>query len=94
MELKNMKCTPAEVNAHDPIPSKPAGPQYPYGLRLHLDEETLKKLALEKLPEIGGKLMLQARVEVCEVSEHKSVYGMNRSLGLQITDLGLSAAKE
>lgn len=71
-------------------------PAYPYGLEVRLDKEALEKLGLaDSLPKAGSSMKLQANVDVTNVSESDSANGgKNCSLTLQITDLGLSAAKD
>jgi len=87
-----MKCSEQK---HDVAtqPLKDNGPQYPYGLQVRLDEESIKKLGIQ-LPAVGDKMKLVAVAEVYSVSDHKSVYGQNRAIELQITDMALSSSKE
>ncbi len=88
MELVNLKLSPAEAKEiTTPDPSD--GPKYPYGLRISLDDDTLKKLGLTELPAIDTKLVLTARAEVCSTSDYDSQSGSHRSLDLQITELAL-----
>jgi hypothetical protein len=63
-----------------------AGPDYPYGLQLQLDDETLTKLGLATLPKVGTAKTLIARVEVTSVSVHDDKGTKRRSLSLQITE--------
>lgn len=64
-------------------------PEYPYGLRLQLDEGSLAKLSINDLPEVGATMHLTARVEVVSVSQYEHVDGRNKDVGLQITDMDL-----
>lgn len=91
MKLQNMKLSKEEAQEMMPKTAEaPDAPTYPYGLRLDLNDEVLKKLKLGSLPEIGAKLNLQAVVEVCAMSASDSKEGGKyRSLCLQITDMGL-----
>jgi hypothetical protein len=70
------------------------GPEYPYGLQLNLDDETIEKLGLA-LPEVGKDLALVARVNVTAVSASENTYGgkkeKRRSITLQITEMCLEA---
>jgi len=87
-----MKVTRSEAEQKNVIGPMDA-PEYPWGLKLSLDEEALKKLALGEMPAVGTKLKIEANVEVCDVSQYESKEGgVRRSLSLQITDLGLGAA--
>ncbi|NYT45135.1 hypothetical protein H0A64_09905 [Alcaligenaceae bacterium] len=67
-------------------------PEYPYGLRINLDDDSLKKLGITELPEVGTTMTLQARVEVVSVSQHESDNGKHRDMSLQITDMTLEAS--
>ncbi len=95
MDMKNMKMDKKKEMDNCCIPSSnPDAPAYPYGLQLYLDTETLKKLGITKLPDVGTIMKIEAVADVCGVSQEASVYGENMSLRLQITDLGLSEGKE
>lgn len=65
-------------------------PAYPYGLRVCLNEESLKKLGVSSLPSVGTTMRLEAVVEVCSASENQTAKGSERNLDLQITDMQLS----
>lgn len=70
-------------------------PEYPYGLRITLNDETLKKLFMNQMPEVGSELSMEATVKVVSVSEDPENGGKeNRSVGLQITELGLTKEDE
>lgn len=91
MKMTNMKYSheksSPEVQA---MPAKRE--EYPCGLKLHLSEEDLKKLGIKDLPDVGKKMKLVAMVEICDISKNESkLYGENRSMGLQITDMSLGA---
>lgn len=94
MDLKNMKIEKSEQKTCEP--SMPVSPKdaYPCGLQLYLNDEELKKLGVTELPAVGEKLQVAAVVEVCGVSQDKSIYGEHRSLRLQITDMALGGKKE
>lgn len=93
MELKSMKLSEEdqkEEMSQSPI-KEGDGPEYPYGLRLRIDEDEIEKLGLgEDMPELKTKFRLSAIVEVCSASQNSSVYGDSKVLELQITDMGLS----
>lgn len=65
--------------------------QYPYGLKIYLDNDTLKKLGIQETLEIGTELILHAKVEVCSASMRETDQGSNYSMDLQITDMELSS---
>jgi hypothetical protein len=96
MKLRSMKIDPKErEEKYSAEPAKMDLPVYPYGLEVRLDEDALEKLGLEKMPEVGGSMLLMARVDVtgCSVNEHAQggKQHKHKSLTLQITDLGLKA---
>lgn len=90
MDLVSMKLTKAEAKAEASIEYKP--PEYPYGLKIDLDNDALEKLGIAQLPEIGTPMTVTARCEVCSVSAYES-QGQDkkqRNLQLQITDMALA----
>lgn len=69
--------------------------EYPYGLRINLDHESLEKLGLSKLPEVGSELMIMAKVQVVGTNESESIEGGEyNNLSLQITDMKLEKTKK
>lgn len=91
-DLKSMKITKAELKERrERFKGSPdEGPKFPFGLSLHLDEESMDKLGVDKLPKVGTKMIMTARVEVTSVHADQQLGGgKNRSMGLQITDLAL-----
>lgn len=89
-KLVNMKIDPKEREKKYAESTVAAdAPMYPWGLQLHLDDETLDKLGITKLPEVGKSYTLTAKCDVTSVSENDSGDGPRRSVSLQITDLSL-----
>lgn len=69
-------------------------PSYPWGLRLNLDDDSLKKLGIS-LPDVGESMRVTATATVVSVSENKHEHGShNRHVELQIVKMGLKPAKE
>jgi hypothetical protein len=94
-QLVSMKLPPAkpskEALMYPSMAEKP--PEYPYGLRIRLEDAQLDKLSIVALPKVGTRLTITADVEVCSVSAYESNTGSEqRSLELQITDLGYGSA--
>lgn len=90
-----MKMTKAELQeTSSPAKMADDAPLYPYGLSIRLDNDSLDKLGMTTMPEVGKSIMLTARVDVVSVSEHDSKSGNTRNLELQITDLALGTAKD
>ena len=64
-------------------------PEFPFGLSVHLDEDSLEKLKVKELPEAGTEFLMNTTVKVTSVSEHEDEDGTRRSVGLQITEMEL-----
>ncbi len=62
---------------------------YPYGTKICLGTDELKKLGVSDLPDVGEVHTITAKVKVVEVSQRDKKDGQSRSLDLQITDLAL-----
>jgi len=73
-----------------------AGPAYPWGLSVNLDQDSLEKLDLDANDlKVGKTLTLIATVEVTNLSSNESKDGgSNQSVGLQITAMCLETGKK
>lgn len=97
MNLTNMKLShkEKEVNTETVSSDKP---EYPWGLEIDLNEESLEKLEWFTTPKAGQKVIIMARAEVIRTSESQSQeFGeshTHRSVSLQITDLALDPESE
>jgi len=87
MMLVNMKQEPDRKEETVPYGDS----AYPYGLRVCLNDEVLKKLGIP-LPAVGQALLLTAQVEVVSARADKELNG-DKEIGcdLQITDMSLEA---
>lgn len=95
MEMKSMKLTKSEATEAMPVEAKQDAPAYPWGLRLELNDESMKKLGMEELPDVGATLTLHAKVKVERVSQNDSAEGGKRQdMSLQITDMSLSGSDD
>src|SRR4051812_346583 len=86
MAMKSMKMTSAEKEASSPEVAMPKQDPYPYGLRITLDKDAIKKLGID-LPEVGETLELHALAKVTDCHASQSEGGEYASCSLQITDL-------
>lgn len=64
---------------------------YPWGLCINLDNETLKKLGATPQP-VGSEVMITAKAIIKSMSARESEDGTRHEAGLQITDMAISAA--
>lgn len=64
--------------------------KYPYGLRVHVDHEGLKKLDMNELPQVGHSVEMRAKAQVMGVHMEDGPDGEKRHrLEMQITHLGI-----
>ena len=64
--------------------------KYPYGLRVRVDHEGLKKLNMDELPQVGHPVELRAKAQVMGVRAEQREDGKEeRHLEMQITHLGI-----
>lgn len=67
---------------------------YPYGLHLNLEHESMKKLALKDMPKAGSTVHVHAKAKVTHTETRTSDGGEPRhSVGLQITHMKLGSSK-
>lgn len=88
MKLVSMEKSGEEMKSCAPISCE--SDKYPYGLRLHLDHETAKKLGLKTIPGVKDKFYIEAMAEVCDVHAHDNGGEEKMSVGLQICEMGIS----
>ena len=63
---------------------------YPWGLCINLDNETLKKLGATPQP-VGSMVMITARAVIKNTSSRESEEGVRHDASLQITDMAITA---
>lgn len=87
--LINMTLTQDEAKQENEV--NPDPPKYPWGLCLTLNDDSLDKLGMDKLPEIGTKMRLVAMVEVTGVSAstYQGAEEKRSSVDLQVTDMSI-----
>jgi len=69
--------------------------EYPCGLCLNLDSDTLAKLGFTgDLPEVGTVISFKAKSKVCMTNEMELENGEVKSMTLQITDMEIDKPKK
>jgi hypothetical protein len=89
MGLKSLLTTSQEKREGS-ILSVEDKPSYPMGLRLELDEETVKKLGLSEMPDVGSFMHLLGKAEVIVVRKEEGRgddHSFSMTLQLQDADL-------
>jgi hypothetical protein len=90
VSMKKTKKEKAEMISE----AKLDAPEYPYGLRISLDSDSMEKLGFSNPLAVGKKLKVEAMVEVVSSSKYDSQSGTNVSMELQITEMELEQEKE
>jgi hypothetical protein len=97
MKIVSMERTPEERAAAEARYSSaaPSGPDYPYGLCISLGIDEMKKLGIDKLPDIGQEFHIYAVTHVTSVNASSSEGGDDSaSISLQITEMGVMPEAE
>ena len=96
MAMVDMKRSKVEKKANDQMHlGKPGGDDYHHGLTVHLDHESLGKLGIDKLPNVGDVMHMKAHAHVKEVSEeHRDGGKKNRRVVLELRKMEAAAVKK
>ncbi|MDY7579361.1 hypothetical protein RGU70_13665 [Herbaspirillum sp. RTI4] len=96
MAMIDMKMSAEEAKEQTaPSESSESESQYPYGLRVSLDDDALEKLGLTSLPAVGSKISFNAVAEVCGTSSYAQDGGeAETSLSLQITGMEVTSSAQ
>lgn len=94
--MESMELPKKQQEKGGAYPAEPKPEKYPYGLRINLDHEALKKLGFKSMPKVGEEVALEALAHVvsAHVSEHIDGKEPNRNVELQITHLGIDTDDE
>lgn len=89
-KLLDMKMPPPDKKKLEAVCEAPSydGDKYPWGLRLRLGTDELKKLGIE-LPKVGDEFHIVAVASVTEVSSREGRNESHKNLELQIKKLGV-----
>lgn len=93
MSMKSLKTTKPESNDDDDATDcQPGRAAYPYGTRITLDADSIKKLGIQKMPAVGSKVKFEAEATVALVSQSED----GKRIELQVTgmDMGAAGSKE
>lgn len=94
-EMAHMERTKAEKKASaGGMAPEASGPDYPYGLRIQLDHDGMKKLGMSEMPEVGGEMHFRAKAKIIGARSEEREGSEDRHLELQITHLGMHDALE
>lgn len=90
----DMKCKPESKTLLGDV-TESDKPEYPYGLRISLDSESLAKLGITELPTINAELKIAAVARVVSVSQYESQGNekASRTVDLQIEQMELAPIK-
>jgi len=92
--LKNMENSPKDKKKAIEVEPCPQ-PDFPYGLRIELNKDSLKKLGLKVSDfEIASEVCLVAKAEVCGISSNKRSNYESESVSLQICELSIKDEDE
>lgn len=82
----SLKITKKQDDENDmPVAVGGINNRYPYGTRINLDQDSLDKLGIMKMPTVGDKIMIEGKCEVISVRQGED----GKSVELQITDMDL-----
>jgi len=86
--VRDMSISPEEKRDEAQPSVVSDSPRYPYGLKIHFDEKSFKKLGLSEVPKVGDKYMILAYAEVCDMHQNKKEGDeMHLSMGMQLTEV-------
>lgn len=91
--LADMKMTQAEKKGMEPAVSEYRPPDYPYGLRISLDGESLKKLGIDMM-DVGQEVTIQGIGVVVACSMNAGTYGEQKSVDIQLQQLGVQGEEK
>lgn len=83
VDMRKPKKTKEQIKKESMV-SPYEGERYPYGLRIDLEDEVMKKLGMD-LPTVGKTMTLKAKVMVERAESRESNDGKRLSCCLQIT---------
>ncbi len=98
MAMIDMKRVPKKDVKIKEVPALAEEPTYPYGLRICLEKEELKKLGITEMPSINQPFMIEGKCIVKSVSAGVSTISggedEHASVELQLTHLSIEPMQE
>lgn len=91
--LADMKMTAAEKKTMEPTAEAYRPPDYPYGLRISLDGESLKKLGIDMM-DVGQEVTLQGIGVVVACSMNSGMHGEQKSVDIQLQQLDVQGEEK
>lgn len=93
--LKDMRISDMEKKNNTLLSVVDDKPNYPYSLKLMLDSDTVAKLGLADLPDVGEKMQMLAVVEVVGVRKEGEVGDVGKyCLDLQIQQMDIKESEK
>lgn len=93
MPMKSLKHTKSKLNDNsgaDVAATEPAA--YPYGARITLDAESIKKLGIQRMPAVGSQIKFEAEAQVVSISQSED--GKKIELQVVAMDMGAAGGKD
>lgn len=95
MKLVSLELSKAERKKEtEPMADTADRPLFPYGTSLYLNDETLSKLGIEEMPDVGTTLMIKAVAKVTGTSEREYEGGSHRTLDIQFVEMACEEGEE
>lgn len=95
MKLVSLELSKAERKKEtEPMAPDADRPLFPYGTSLYLNDETLAKLGIDEMPDVGTTLLITAVAKVTGTSEREYEGGSHRTLDIQFTEMSLEEGEE
>ena len=82
-KLVDMKMSKKEAKGEFTV-EKDDGPRFPHGITIHLDDDSMKKLGFDSLPDVGEEFIVVGVGPVESANESKRQKGVDRSMSIQL----------
>lgn len=89
-KLISMKLSKKEAKAEFSPEKANDGPRFPHGLTIHLDDDSMKKLGFDSLPDVGEEFTVVGVGPVESANENKRQNGIDRSMSIQLQKIEIN----